>query len=709
MLKYTQIGKLSIFKISEQNLKKKTLILITLLDMQYWSDENRKRISNKIIIQIRSNNMDLNDRSYEGIIEKLNRGLINFLDIDAINEIVNGLARDSKAREQFINVIKAYVKKIDVNVPLSNIDVTDYNFEKWRGLMLIINDKDFIEECIEDYSDEAQSIARRSFASRITYEQSNLSEKSRNESRVHSYFTMDSDVALRYHDEELRYISEDNLIVRIEDAIDAITISNEDLERLKANCRIQNETWFERDKYTIDEIRNISNKLKNDILKGIEKPKSNDFESQFEVFSEICKRLAAHIEYDDDEIEYCKKMGIGCRDHDTYTVRNAILKGRSVCSGNSKTLKLALKMHDIECEYISGNPEIKDKENIPLEDQHGHAWNQVKIGGHWFNFDLTWARDRIVNENGLVTVELLKTDSEFSDHDKYGKNRPSYEHKCETSVFDLVDDEFILRHSGSILDKINYLHTRDDETKKKWIDILISDNNEQNKTKASLELDERLIAGLIISLDNQDYLKNCIESEKLKYRTHDLLIATQDKEYMKEWVKGQLESKTKDLSGTLAVAIETMDGDIIKKVIMQGSNTLTEYDMYSAAIKTKDPAFVAECFQNDMFPDFVDQDTLEEDIRNGEDDKFLVAWQEYIAGKTLVKHVNEKSEDVAEIEDDSQEGINLPQEDKEVVTTEETKQDITSNNKRLLGRMVDKYINLFKITKSELKETWLRL
>lgn len=182
--------------------------------------------------------MDLNDRSYEALIEKLNKGIFNFYDIDAINELTNNLARDSKERERLVDAMKAYVKEFNANEHVSPWDYFDYNLYKWYGLLFIINDKDFLEECINGYSEDELKIVRTYFAMYQTYENSPLSEKHRNEIRPYNFFLMDSTKAIEYSDEELRYISEDNLLIRIKYYNGILSISYEDFQRLDANCRI---------------------------------------------------------------------------------------------------------------------------------------------------------------------------------------------------------------------------------------------------------------------------------------------------------------------------------------------------------------------------------------------------------------------------------------------------------------------------------------
>lgn len=91
------------------------------------------------------------------------------------------------------------------------------------------------------------------------------------------------------------------------------------------------------------------------------------------------------------------------------TMIGPLLYGTGVCSGDAWALKNVLMCLGIECRYI-GAPNVNPKE-------FGHAWNQVKLDGIWYNIDLTWDRDRIVEE--LETKYFLKSDEDFLKHEEY--------------------------------------------------------------------------------------------------------------------------------------------------------------------------------------------------------------------------------------------------------------------------------------------------
>lgn len=62
----------------------------------------------------------------------------------------------------------------------------------------------------------------------------------------------------------------------------------------------------------------------------------------------------------------------------------------------------------------------------------GHAWNQIKLDGVWYNMDLTWDRDRIVA--GEMPLYLLKSDRDFANHDEYDTEKCKKE-QCNETVY----------------------------------------------------------------------------------------------------------------------------------------------------------------------------------------------------------------------------------------------------------------------------------
>lgn len=118
----------------------------------------------------------------------------------------------------------------------------------------------------------------------------------------------------------------------------------------------------------------------------------------------VAKRLAKLIRYNHEYI-HKSDMKQTSKEEDTIN-RNMIgglLNGTCVCAGYAEILRNVLECCGIECRYVSADNKEKN--------EAGHAWNQVKLDGKWYNMDLTWDADRIVA--GQPTKYFLKSDNDF--------------------------------------------------------------------------------------------------------------------------------------------------------------------------------------------------------------------------------------------------------------------------------------------------------
>ena len=61
-----------------------------------------------------------------------------------------------------------------------------------------------------------------------------------------------------------------------------------------------------------------------------------------------------------------------------FTAYGALVEGSAVCEGYAKAMKLLLNSAGIHCITVTGT----------LSNQ-GHMWNMVKVGGKWYNVDVT--------------------------------------------------------------------------------------------------------------------------------------------------------------------------------------------------------------------------------------------------------------------------------------------------------------------------------
>lgn len=197
-----------------------------------------------------------------------------------------------------------------------------------------------------------------------------------------------------------------------------------DFNIINIKMKDENIEYFQLQPYDVETYKKCRQVIE-ELLDGI------DYDSEFNgtdrekiIFGKIIKRLANHICYD---YATCKKI-----DDNTATKEEKIncanmigglLNNTCICSGYAEIVRNVFACYGIETRYISGNNVDPNKD--------GHAWNQIKLDGIWYNMDLTWSRDDIIAENS--TLYLLRSDEDFYEHDKYDTSRCKKE-KCDQTV-----------------------------------------------------------------------------------------------------------------------------------------------------------------------------------------------------------------------------------------------------------------------------------
>ncbi len=148
-----------------------------------------------------------------------------------------------------------------------------------------------------------------------------------------------------------------------------------------------------------------------------------------------------------------------------YTAYGAIVNGRALCEGYSRAMQLLLSKFGITAIPVTG-----------VADGEGHMWNQVLIGGNWYNLDVTW-NDQ---SDGKISHEYFNVpDSQIVQDHTFSKN---YTDLTENDVVGVLPSFNINRpactetefnyfvKSGFVLDKTNiqaflaYLVQNTDET-----------------------------------------------------------------------------------------------------------------------------------------------------------------------------------------------------------------------------------------------------
>ena len=185
--------------------------------------------------------------------------------------------------------------------------------------------------------------------------------------------------------------------------------------------------------YDLTTCKLIYEKIK-DIVKDIDMS-----DSELNRFTNVYKKLAETISYDYDAIDEDSDYAIENIDK-SRNLENGLLKGTCVCAGYANILKSTLEYVGIESKYIIGQTD-SDKELL-------HAWNQIKIDDKWYNTDLTWDREDLINKE--LPKSFLKSDNDFFSHKALTKNIE----KCDQSISNhIIEEKFEIESLNLFEDK----------------------------------------------------------------------------------------------------------------------------------------------------------------------------------------------------------------------------------------------------------------
>ena len=164
--------------------------------------------------------------------------------------------------------------------------------------------------------------------------------------------------------------------------------------------REKNEVMKNTYPYTVEEFI-ATRKGMNELLDGIE-PTNGDPSKEYETFLKVYKRVI-EIKYDYEALmdDYSDKVSKTCRN-----MVGGLTKGKCVCAGYAEILRNALACVGIDSKKVLGFKSFGAR--------GGHAWNQVKINGKWYNVDATWD-----SANKTDLNFCLKNDEDFIRHDMY--------------------------------------------------------------------------------------------------------------------------------------------------------------------------------------------------------------------------------------------------------------------------------------------------
>jgi len=202
---------------------------------------------------------------------------------------------------------------------------------------------------------------------------------------------------------------------------DTRVLDGHDATRINPNCEflVNNISGVER-----EEIAPINRRL--DEIKAL----TNESMSDKEKAEILYRYLGNAIEYDDDaKIGNARSRGLA----------GTLLDGKGVCTGYAATLEAVFKDAGIEAIQIGGAGE--GNANAGIGD---HQWNEAKIDGQWYNFDLTFdsASDKEKFNRG-EWGNFMMSDSTFLRNHTKCPDEPHHECLDETYDHERVQPEEI--------------------------------------------------------------------------------------------------------------------------------------------------------------------------------------------------------------------------------------------------------------------------
>ena len=188
-------------------------------------------------------------------------------------------------------------------------------------------------------------------------------------------------------------------------------LTSEKLDKFNKNILFEIKGDLHCNGYTVEELIQI--------VKTMEQIKAQIPENanEYEKFKIVYNIIGKSANYDNSGCVGSKEYIEGAN-FITRSLDGVLLQGRAVCAGYALALEKCLKYVGIETKKVSGMANIGKVEG-------GHAWNQVRIDGKWYNADLTW--DYLKIQRGKPLKYCLVGDEMF---DKEHKAREIV-HKCD--------------------------------------------------------------------------------------------------------------------------------------------------------------------------------------------------------------------------------------------------------------------------------------
>lgn len=137
---------------------------------------------------------------------------------------------------------------------------------------------------------------------------------------------------------------------------------------------------YSKDKKVIFNHRKEINKKVDYIISNVITNNMSDFEKEKVIHDYIIN----NSKYDEDYILSIKVS------NESYSPYGVLIKGKGVCEGYAKAMKLIMDKINIECIIVVGKANKTD-----------HAWNMIKLDNNYYHVDLTWD-DPVTNDSSDI-------------------------------------------------------------------------------------------------------------------------------------------------------------------------------------------------------------------------------------------------------------------------------------------------------------------
>lgn len=265
----------------------------------------------------------------------------------------------------------------------------------------------------------------------------------------------------------------------------------------------------------------FENKIDN-ILNDL--PSGSDFEKE----EYINNYIIENCKYDDAAAQ---TENIEGNENDAY---GALVDGSVVCEGYARAFQLLCNKADIDCVMVSGTV-----------DNTNHAWNCVKIGGEWYQIDVTWNdtdgdKDYLQNDYFNLTDSLMLEDHtlspKYSDVDAQSfQNVESwcnfYVPKCTAEKYNYFNYKYPTVSDPDNADDVSEALAKSAKNGDKYFSIVVDKNTDFEYMYDEMMNDGYLYNWLTKANEINGYSPKLAESCYV-YRKDELGVLTVELEYV---------------------------------------------------------------------------------------------------------------------------------------------------------------------------------